>query len=135
MSEDEKLTSAEAAELLGITSAETTAKWLEGGYFPGAYPLYDGSWRFPRSSVLRVKRRMEELERKNAAGDLALPEDEVDPENTTPLEYFDVDGYVDTHGIRYLGKAMKNKDGAWHCLADVGGSLCIVEVKITIGTT
>lgn len=45
----------------------------------------------------------------------------------------DVDNYVDSHGIRYLGKAVKGTDGRWRCLADVAGALCRVEVSITFG--
>ena len=43
----------------------------------------------------------------------------------------DVDGYVDERGIQYLGKAVKQEDGTWQCLANVGGALCRVEVKFT----
>jgi hypothetical protein len=44
---------------------------------------------------------------------------------------FDVDGHVDAKGIRYIGKAVLMGDGTWRCLANVGGALCRVEVKIT----
>jgi hypothetical protein len=44
----------------------------------------------------------------------------------------DVDGHIDEKGIRYLGKAAKQPDGTWRCLADVGGALCLVEVRITV---
>lgn len=51
-----------------------------------------------------------------------------------PLQVFphelDVDGHVDDHGIRYLGKAVLQPSGAWLCLADVGGALCRVEVRL-----
>lgn len=48
----------------------------------------------------------------------------------------DVDGYVEEKtGIRYLGKARKQPDGKYRCLADVGGALAWVEVTITIGRT
>lgn len=43
----------------------------------------------------------------------------------------DVDGHIDEKGIRYIGKALKQPDGTWICLADIGNSLCRVEVKIT----
>jgi hypothetical protein len=43
----------------------------------------------------------------------------------------DVDGMVDAKGIRFIGKAILMGDGTWRCLADVGGALCRVEVKIT----
>ena len=43
----------------------------------------------------------------------------------------DVDGVFDeSTGIRYIGKAMKDFDGRWLCLADVGGALCRVEVSV-----
>jgi len=45
----------------------------------------------------------------------------------------DVDGIVDGQGVRYLGTAKKQPDGAWVCLADVNGFLCKVEVKIRLG--
>jgi hypothetical protein len=47
------------------------------------------------------------------------------------LREVDLDGVVDTRGIRYLGKATRGDDGRWTCLADVGGRLCLVEVKLT----
>ncbi len=43
----------------------------------------------------------------------------------------DVDGYIDARGIRYLGKATRQEDGTWRCLADVDGALCLVEVTLT----
>ncbi len=43
----------------------------------------------------------------------------------------DVDGRYDSAGVRFLGKARRQKDGSWICLADVHGALCRVEVKIT----
>lgn len=52
----------------------------------------------------------------------------------TPAENrleIDIDGYVDERGIKYLGKAVRQEDGTWQCLANVGGALCRVEVKIT----
>lgn len=43
----------------------------------------------------------------------------------------DVDGMFDERRqIQYLGKARKQPDGTWRCLANVGGCLCLVEVKI-----
>lgn len=42
-----------------------------------------------------------------------------------------VDGMIDeATGIRYIGKAMKTFDGHWLCLANVGGSLCRVELTV-----
>lgn len=43
----------------------------------------------------------------------------------------DVEGHVDEHGFRYFGKATLQASGMWKCLADIGGMLCIVEVKLT----
>jgi hypothetical protein len=43
----------------------------------------------------------------------------------------DIDGRVDSKGVRYMGAAYEMTDGTWRCLADVGGALCIVEVTIT----
>lgn len=45
----------------------------------------------------------------------------------------DVDGRVDAKNdqIRFIGKARRQTDGTWRCIADVGGALCVVQVKIT----
>jgi hypothetical protein len=32
--------------------------------------------------------------------------------------------------IEYLGKATKQLDGTWHCIANVRGMLCIVSIRI-----
>ena len=64
------LTSAEAASLLGVASANTVKNWLEGGYFPGAFQTPGGHWRFPREEVEAAKARMEEFRVRNRAGDL-----------------------------------------------------------------
>lgn len=50
--------------------------------------------------------------------------------NQEPFE-IDLDDHVDDKGIRYIGKARRQSDGTWRCLANVGGALCLVEVKIT----
>jgi hypothetical protein len=44
----------------------------------------------------------------------------------------DVDGIIDPFrlGIQYLGKATRQANGTWRCLANVGGALCLVEVSI-----
>jgi len=48
----------------------------------------------------------------------------------------DIDGMVDMEkNIQYIGKAKKQPDGKWHCLANVSGALCIVEVVITMKLT
>lgn len=45
-------------------------------------------------------------------------------------EQIDVDGIVDQRGVCFIGKATKRPNGMWQCLANVGGALCIVEVRI-----
>lgn len=45
----------------------------------------------------------------------------------------DVDGRIVDYGDRkiiLLGKATRRQNGTWGCLANVGGALCLVEVKI-----
>lgn len=42
----------------------------------------------------------------------------------------DIDGHVDAKGIQYIGKALLQPSGKWHCLANVNGALCKVEVSI-----
>jgi hypothetical protein len=46
----------------------------------------------------------------------------------------DVDGYVDkeNNAITYIGKARKQANGTWRALANVDGSLCIVECRVTL---
>lgn len=42
-----------------------------------------------------------------------------------------VDKYLDEDlQIEYLGKATKQLDNSWNCLANVHGMLCLVAVKI-----
>jgi hypothetical protein len=48
------------------------------------------------------------------------------------LEEIDLDGHIDAKGIRYLGKAKRQEDGKYICLADIGGALCRVEVTLTL---
>lgn len=44
----------------------------------------------------------------------------------------DVDGLVDeSTDICYIGKATRDFDGRWLCLANVGGAFCRVEVRVT----
>lgn len=43
----------------------------------------------------------------------------------------DLDGHVDRRGVEYIGKATRQPDGSWRCLALVDSALCIVEAKIT----
>ncbi|MBI2377326.1 MAG: helix-turn-helix domain-containing protein [Deltaproteobacteria bacterium] len=79
-SERSELTSSEAASLLGVSSANTVKKWLEGGAFPGAFRTAGGHWRFPLAAVLEAKERMERLRQKNASRDLAPPDSDDMPE-------------------------------------------------------
>ena len=46
----------------------------------------------------------------------------------------DIDGMVDNKGVQFIGKAYRQQDGTYTALADVGGRLCRVEVKITFPT-
>jgi hypothetical protein len=48
------------------------------------------------------------------------------------LDEIDVDGYVDRKGVRFIGKAKRQPDGTYLCLADVGGALCRVEAHISL---
>jgi hypothetical protein len=50
----------------------------------------------------------------------------------TTVNKVNVDGYVDERGIEYWGKAIRQSDGTWQCLANVDGALCRVEVSITL---
>lgn len=53
------------------------------------------------------------------------------PSGQMPNE-LNIDGLVD-RGIRYIGKAVQSgTHGTYRCLANVGGSLCVVEVTIKI---
>jgi len=46
----------------------------------------------------------------------------------------DVEGRYTSDGhIQLLGKARRRADGKWECLANVGGSLCRIEVSVTFG--
>jgi hypothetical protein len=51
------------------------------------------------------------------------------------VDYVSVDGMCDPKRpefIRYIGKAARQRDGTWRCLAIIGGDLlCSVEVKLT----
>lgn len=42
----------------------------------------------------------------------------------------DIDGYIDSCGVQYFGKALLMGNGSYRCLAEVNGNLCIVECKI-----
>lgn len=47
-----------------------------------------------------------------------------------PGREIDLDGYIDEHGVAYIGKALEQPNGKWICLANVSGALCRVEVRI-----
>ncbi len=80
----EALTSTQAAELLGVASANTVKNWLKGGHFPGAFRTKGGHWRFPRSEVLAVRERMAGLRKRNLQQHLA-PDDPEGQEVEPPL--------------------------------------------------
>ena len=42
----------------------------------------------------------------------------------------DLDALVDARGVRYFGKATQKSPGLYRCLAEVGGALCVVEVRV-----
>lgn len=46
-----------------------------------------------------------------------------------------VDGMVDSAGVRYVGEAKRQLNGKWVALADVGGNACMVECNITFSST
>lgn len=47
------------------------------------------------------------------------------------VDELNVDGIQDAHyPIWYIGKAYRQPDGTWRCLADVNGQLCLVQVSI-----
>lgn len=52
-----------------------------------------------------------------------------------PMNEINLDGFVDGHGVRYIGSATRQPDGKYICLADVGGALCRVEVTIVARPT
>ncbi len=72
----ETMTSKQAAEFLGMSSANTVKNWLKGGHFPGAFQTPGGHWRFLRAEVLAVKERMSDLRDKNRRKDLSPADDE-----------------------------------------------------------
>ncbi len=72
----ETLTSKQAANLLGVSSANTVKNWLKGGQFPGAFKTSGGHWRFLRGEVLAVRERMAELRERNQRQELAPPDAE-----------------------------------------------------------
>jgi hypothetical protein len=52
-------------------------------------------------------------------------------EATPGTSEIDLKGVVDERrGVRYFGKARRGLDGCWTCLAQVGGTLCFVEVSM-----
>ena len=72
------------------------------------------------------------LATKQTTDDLKLPLNQMARPFTPPE--VDVDGLVDPSYegyIKYIGKARLIMDGMYQALADVGGALCIVAVRIT----
>ncbi len=44
-----------------------------------------------------------------------------------------LDGVIDRTGlVQYWGIATRQPNGKYHCLANVGGNLCVVEVTISV---
>lgn len=53
---------------------------------------------------------------------------------TVELTEINLDGIYDKdRKVFFIGKAKKQPDGTWRCLAEVNGALCIVEVKVNQG--
>ncbi len=44
---------------------------------------------------------------------------------------FLIDNHIDSKGIRYFGIATYVKDNLYHCLANVNGALCTVEISVS----
>lgn len=83
--EEEWLSAPDAAKLLGISSPNTLKSWVNAGHFPGdVRKTPTGRWGFNRRDVLELKRRMEELHRRNRSRDL-MPPDGGDEEPDFPL--------------------------------------------------
>lgn len=58
--------------------------------------------------------------------------DEAQLEPRLPREEVDVDGLVDEkNSIELIGRAVRQNNGRWACLANIGGALCRVEVEMT----
>jgi hypothetical protein len=55
-----------------------------------------------------------------------------------PPETIDVDGVIDERTrdrdgwghVQFIGKATRQPDGTWRVLANVGGTLCVVECSL-----
>jgi len=47
------------------------------------------------------------------------------------MQEVNLDGYIDDKCIQYIGKAILKENGFYHCLANINGCLCVVEVKLT----
>jgi hypothetical protein len=45
--------------------------------------------------------------------------------------FIDLQGYVDESGVEYLGEARRVEGNLYRCLANLAGSLCLVEIKLT----
>ena len=45
--------------------------------------------------------------------------------------WLDLEGYADERrGVQYMGRATKQENGKYVCLANVNGALCTVEVSV-----
>lgn len=47
----------------------------------------------------------------------------------------DMDGRVDSKGVRYFGKGKRVGPGLYRVLAQVGPALCVVEAKVTFSSS
>jgi hypothetical protein len=46
------------------------------------------------------------------------------------LTELDLDGRILDDGSKLIGKAKRQPDGTWQCLASVAGALCVVQVRV-----
>ncbi len=42
----------------------------------------------------------------------------------------DINGHVDTKGIKYIGTAVEYMNGTWRAVAIIGGALVLVECRV-----
>lgn len=57
------LTTAEVADFIGITSAETVYRCIHDQWFPGAIQTAGGRWRIPLTEVLAIRERLRAADR------------------------------------------------------------------------
>jgi hypothetical protein len=74
---DRRLTSGEAAELLGVKSLNTVKSWARAGMFPGAIRTETGRWLIPYDDVWRVRENMASIAAISDKRRRALPDNDV----------------------------------------------------------